>query len=388
MNLCSGQAPTTVTSMRCIEVRIPTRLASAEIASPMDEYPQHRHRRSSWYGIMSTVIVEITTADGVHGIGATHGGAAVRAIVDGHLAPLLIGQDICDLAATTERLRRATLPYGGVGLAAMAVSACDLAFWDAAGKRAETPVWQLLPRVLGGQSSLAACPSIRAYANGARLADYCAAGFDAVKVSLVAGPWDPDGQQINAETLRRARAQVGDDILLMADAWMGWNPAFLCHMAPHLQDHRVYWMEEPLPPSTPAVWGAGRLAIAPVRLATGEHCWSESEADALLHTDAVDVFQPDVQWCGGLSAAWRMWDTADRHGVTVVPHLSGQVWGLSLVAARPTASMVEWYDEPQSDDVGTLFYGCPQPHDGRLRPSGEPGFGITLNTSVVERWAA
>lgn len=69
----------TITGVRSIPLELPTLIAAAEIAAPMDRHAAYRHRRTSWYGSMSPVLVLIETSDGLTGIGMTHGGRATAA---------------------------------------------------------------------------------------------------------------------------------------------------------------------------------------------------------------------------------------------------------------------------------------------------------------------
>ncbi|WP_433136188.1 enolase C-terminal domain-like protein [Actinomadura nitritigenes] len=384
-------AETRITAVTALEVRVPSLIASAEISSPMDAHPAHRHRRSSWYGMMSQVLVSVTSSDGRTGIGCTNGGSASVAVIEDHLAALLVGTDPSDIEVLADLCTRATIPYGPGGIAAMAVSGIELALWDLAGKRAGEPVYRLLARALGGQDDPPTAAPIPAYASGNEPERFVDLGFEAVKMSMRAGPWDgADGVRVNAGVLSRARKALGSDRDLMVDAWMGWDLDYIAQMSPLLADHNVRWLEEPLPPTSLPDNAEARRLAAPTALATGEHCHRIDEFTALLDTAAVDILQPDVSWCGGLTAAWRVWDKAERQGVTVVPHLSGAVWGLHLVAARPGAQLAEWYVDTTSDqEPGTapsIFHGAPRPEAGALRPSDEPGFGVRIDPAAVERW--
>ncbi|GAA2008143.1 hypothetical protein JL107_15965 [Nakamurella flavida] len=378
-----------IDGVRVAALAVPTVLASAEITSPMDAVPAHRHRRSSWYGSMGEVLVEIS-AGPLRGIGMTHGGQAVAALLREHLGPLLVGTDPTDIAAQWDRLRRACYPYGTGGLAAMARSALDLALWDMRGHAEGVSVTALL----GGTGT-----EIPVYATGNRVAEFVAAGFPAVKIGMPRGPWDgPSAVEAVSRVLERARVEAGPEAALMADAWMGWTPAFVAEVAPALHAAGLTWLEEPLPPDhtgdLPAVVNA-----APVPIAGGEHLTHPHEFLALAAA-GVGIWQPDVMWCGGLTAALRLADLADRTPVAglgpsarsrLAPHLGAGPFSLPLVSARCPDHPAEWFVGTAQgaawDTAPTVLHGAAFPDAGRITPSSAAGFGITLDEEAVNRYA-
>ena len=69
-----------------------------------------------------------------------------------------------------------------------------------------------------------------------------------------------------------------------------------------------------------------RPAIKPVLLAGGEHEFTHYGFAELARAGALDIWQPDLAWCGGMTAARRIVAQAARSGVQVVPHRGGEVW--------------------------------------------------------------
>ncbi|WP_111766969.1 enolase C-terminal domain-like protein [Nakamurella deserti] len=374
-----------IDAVRVVALNVPTVLASADITSPMDAVPQHRHRRASWYGSMGEVLVEVA-AGSLRGVGMTHGGQAVTALIRTHLGPLLVGTDPTDVEAHWDRLRRACYPYGTGGLAAMARSALDLALWDIRGRAAGVPVTEWL----GGGTA-----PIPVYATGDRVAEFAAAGFTAVKIGMSYGPWDgPGAAAAVQDRLTRARGDAGPDLALMADAWMGWTPEFIAAVAPVMADVGLRWLEEPLPPDHPGMSAAaGHSGAVPV--ASGEHLVHPHEFSALAAA-GVRIWQPDVMWCGGLTAALQLADLAQRTPVAttggdehcrLVPHLGAGPFSLPLVAARCPDELAEWFvgSAPGAGwhTAPTVVRGAPTPDNGWITPSAAPGFGITIDEEAV-----
>lgn len=360
---------------------LPSRLAATEIAAPMDKFVEHRHRRGSWYGSMEPVVVKITAGKRT-GLGLTQGGRAVAALIDHHLGPLLHNKDATKISELWELCRRASYPYGTSGLASMARSALDLALWDLAGHREGAPIWELL----GGSQR-----TVEVYASGNDLEYLKSLGFTMIKIGLTAGPWDAEaGYAAVVDQVEAARRELGPERQLMVDAWMGWDPEFAAAIAPVLVQHNVSWLEEPLPPDCFAGLRSVADALGPVQLATGEHLYAVADFARLIEL-GVSILQPDLSWCGGLTAGLAIGELADSAGVEVAPHLGGLPWGLHLVSASSVCRRAEWYvgsqpGEPLSAEP-TVFEGQTYPESGLLTPSTEPGFGVGLNEDLLQRYA-
>ncbi len=129
----------------------------------------------------------------------------------------------------------------------------------------------------------------------------------------------------------------------MADAWMGWDLDYTIKFASVLADEGVLWLEEPLPPDATKSLAEARHALGRTKLATGEHGDSVDAFARLAATGGVDVLQPDVEWCGGLTAALRIAEIARNAGLELSPHLGGRVWGLHFIAASDVCRWAEWY---------------------------------------------
>src|SRR6201987_2312302 len=131
------------------------------------------------------VTLKIVTDDGVHGLGdATLNGRelAVKAYLDDHVIPCLLGRDPRNIEDTWQYLYRgAYWRRGPVTMAAIA--AVDVALWDIKGKLAQMPVYQLL----GGRSRAGAMGDSHAnrrdHAETVEAAGrYLAKGFKAIRV--------------------------------------------------------------------------------------------------------------------------------------------------------------------------------------------------------------
>src|SRR5262249_61768361 len=98
--------------------------------SPPPRAPQKRTHAAPADGI-ETLVVRITTDDGLTGLGNVMiGVAAARPIIERHLTPILVGADPFDRELLWETMFRSTLNYGRKGVAIAAISGVAIALWD------------------------------------------------------------------------------------------------------------------------------------------------------------------------------------------------------------------------------------------------------------------
>ena len=322
---------------------------------------------ADWRGWMGQIAVAIDTDDGLTGYGIGGGGKAGIHVIEAALRPLLLGSDATDVEGLWEAMYRATLPYGGKGLAIMAISGVDLALWDLRGKAADKPVAALL-----ADSPHAEVPAYRTGdANG--VDEAVAEGFGAVKIGGVRH-FDPAG---NADAivalLRGVRTQVGADIALMVDVWMNWiDKEAVLALCERLVELNLGWMEEPLPADDLDGY-AWLTARSPVPIAGGEHEFTARSFAELMERGCHAVYQPDICWCGGMTEMVEIYHLARVYGVSVCPHRGSEVWGLHAIAALDPQPLAE------SGRPWMEWVGGREIVRGRARWTGGAGFGVTLD---------
>jgi L-rhamnonate dehydratase len=126
-----------------------------------------------------------------------------------------------------------------------------------------------------------------------------------------------------------------------------------------------------------------------VMLSAGEHEATRHGFRLLLELGAVDLVQPDVGWCGGLTELLKISALADAHGAMVVPHGSS-VYSYHFVATRHNSPFAEFLMmHPEGTRVVPMFDPLlldePVPRAGRLAVSAldGAGFGVRLNPEQV-----
>ena len=357
-------------------------------------YPEYRHVAPSWRTHFWQIAVRVDTDAGITGWGYGGGGRASEHVVNGHFRELLLQRplgDVGDIESIWSDLYQASVPYGRKGIAVMALSGVDLALWDLLGRAEGVSVCQLL----GGQQRA----RVRAYASGSDLEWFAEQGFTATKTSIkpneatqgaVAGDGASGGDaseravEAAVSWAEKARQQLGAQASLMVDAYMSWTPALTVALAGALAQFGIYWLEDALPADDLIELAALRPQVKPALLAGGEHEFTQHGFDELARMGALDLWQPDVTWCGGLTATRRIVALAERTGVPVVLHRGGEVWGLHLIASgagvEDLAELVIGHRRARRD---ALWLGEPTVAAGHLELPPAAGFGVEPNPEYL-----
>ncbi|WP_370400582.1 L-rhamnonate dehydratase [Sulfitobacter sp. JB4-11] len=341
----------------------------------------------SGFRFLGWLIVEIECDDGTIGIGnAALAPHACKTTIDTYLKPLLIGTDPMDSEYIWQSMYRRTLPFGRKGIGMTAISAVDLAVWDAKGKILNQPVF----RLLGGRTK----PQLPVYAS--RLYSqpleslhreakaYADAGFSAVKLRFGWGPKDGlSGIAKNLDLVRTVREAVGDEVDIMADCYMGWSLEYAKRMLRQLAPFNLRWVEEPVISDDLAGY-AELKAMGLVAISGGEHEYTLTGFRQALDLGAFDIAQFDVNRVGGITAAKKIADLCEAHDVAVIPH-AGQMHNYHISMSSYAAPISEYFPKVPVEVGNELFWyifdGEPVAQDGCVQlDDTSPGFGLSLKT--------
>lgn len=312
-------------------------------------------------------------------------GAEHRArIVNETLALMLAGFKAARPSDPFELLTRATsvlaLQSGEPGPFAQAIAGIDLAIWDLAARRGDTPLWKLL----GGDGA-----TIKVYASGinpvgsrAMAEAALRRGHNALKLKI---GFDPDTDRANLKALRDL---IGDG-MLATDANQAWTAEQAIAMAPRLLEFRPAWLEEPIRADRPwSEWQALRRALD-VPLAAGENITSLDGFTQAVGDDVLTVLQPDIAKWGGLTRCAGIARDALAAGKRFCPHYLGGGIGL-LASAHLLAGVgggglleVDANDNPLRE----AFCGpVAEVVNGTITLGDEPGLGIEPDLAAIERY--
>ncbi len=355
-------------------------------------YPNYQHPLSAWRVHFWQIVVKVETDVGLVGLGWGGGGVAAVEVVNRHFRELLLDRPVNkveDIAAIWDALYKASTPYGRRGVAIMALSGLDLALWDLLAKAEGVPVYRLIH--LTGDKRDKNKEQVRAYATGNDPEWYVELEFTAHKFSH---RWTGSGAEADdadydvdyneaVTTAARARQIFGPEALLMVDSYMSWDEAVTQEMALRLADYNIYWFEDVLTPDHLAGQAALRQAVKPILIAGGEHEFTHYGFAEIARVGALDLWQPDITWCGGITAGLRIVDLARQAGVPVAPHRGGEVWGLHLIVATACDDLAEVLPGQRGAVVDQLWLDQPQPVNGYIAPPEAPGFGVTLNEALI-----
>ena len=337
------------------------------------------------FRFLGWLVVELELDDGTVGIGnAALAPHAVKTTIDTYLRPLLIGADPMDSEYLWQSMYRRTLPFGRKGIGMTAISAVDLAIWDAKGKVLRQPVFKLLggrtkPKVPVYASRLYAQPLDTLYDEAKAYADQ---GFGAVKLRFGWGPKDGvAGMQKNLDLVKTTREAVGDSVDIMADCYMGWTMEYARRMLRLLAPLNMRWVEEPVIADDLAGYAELR-ALGHVAIAGGEHEYTLHGFRQALDLRAFDIAQFDVNRVGGITAAKKISDLCEAHDVTVIPH-AGQMHNYHITMSSYAGPIAEYFPKVPVEVGNELFWyifdGEPVAKDGQIDLADDaPGFGLTL----------
>jgi L-rhamnonate dehydratase len=339
------------------------------------------------------LIVEIFTDAGHVGIGnAALAPRLTKDTIDLYLKPLLIGADPFDSEFLWQHMYRKTMAFGRKGIGMTAISAVDIALWDILGKASGQPVFKLLggrtKRRIPVYASRLYCQPLDQLADEA--AKYKKAGYRAMKLRFGWGPIDgAAGMQQNVDLVRTVRETVGDDVDIMADAYMGWTLDYARRMIPRLEPFRLRWLEEAVIPDD--LHGYASLkAMGRVPIAGGEHAFTLFEFRDLLDARALDYIQFDTNRVGGITQARKIAALAEAHSVPVVPH-AGQMHNYHVVMASFNSPIAEFFP-PVDVEIGNelfwyIFDGEPAAEHGSIDLRDDvPGLGLTIKEKELGRF--
>ena len=327
---------------------------------------------ADWRTQLGQIVVHIATDSALHGYGVGGGGAAGIHVIESVLRDFLIGKDARDVEQLHAGMCRHTCFYGRAGLTIMALSGVDLALWDLRGKAAGQPVARLLNKDVDLSRPL---PTYLTVFDEQETEAALNAGHQAVKLHVERFGAPPRVSAL-CDQVTKARDILGNQGELMIDAFAKWDVASALEVANAIQKQDVAWLEEPIPPDDYAGYRE-LVRKSPVPIAGGEHEYLAQGFQHLLDNRLHAVLQPDVNWCGGLTTLIDVYRRAQDANVRVCPHRGCEPYALHAIAALDRQPLAEsgraWF---------TCLDGAPAIENGHIRPSDEPGFGITVPADV------
>ena len=372
-----------------------------------------------------------TDADGgLHGTGECFFAPGLRQII-ADLSVLLHGEDPRNIEKLVEKMRWAASGAGSLGgVVWNAITGIEAALWDLKGKLFGLPVFQLLGgkfrdevriyldcHAAGALECLSTVlqPTIPSWSRPEKIAvsreaviagsaergrEMAALGYTALKFDLdlpgsafdsssgySLASRDIDWMHSLAVGIREA---VGPDIDLAFDAHWRYRPNEILQVAKLLEEVRLLWLEDPVPPHDLKSLAYIR-AHTSTPIGTGENLQLREGFWRLITDDLCDVITPDLQKAGGLAEGRKIADMCAAANKPVSPHMIGSPLALMtsahLSVSIPNFQVCEFHahDVPFFHDLvqgGTGGWFRP----GWVRPTDLPGFGVEIDDTTGRRW--
>jgi L-alanine-DL-glutamate epimerase-like enolase superfamily enzyme len=327
------------------------------------------------------LMVEVETKGGIIGMGYLFsfrpGLRTVAAALAETIIPRVIGKDATAVEGIWSELWRATVTYNRGGIVTMAMSALDIALWDAIGKRAGLPLHRLWGHVRS---------KIPTYGSGcfrgsggdgmiAKALHYRDLGYRAIKMQMA----HTDDMRGDVDNVRRMREALGPDVAIMIDVNQGWTADTAIVMGRKIEPYDVYWLEEPVPADD--FKGYMRVAEAlPIRIVGGETHFTRFDLRPFFENPKIPILQPDPMR-GGFTELRKIAVLADTWGLTIAPHLFPEL-NVQLLASIPNGVWIE--DMGLSED---LFVDPVPVVDGMITAPERPGHGLSFKAEILRECA-
>jgi L-alanine-DL-glutamate epimerase-like enolase superfamily enzyme len=310
------------------------------------------------------------------------------------VAPFFAGKDARDLESLIHGVYLASSNYKWQGLPFwVPVASVELAILDLLGRTAGKPLGDLF-----GGATRRDVAVYRASGNRGNTPEAEVAylqqlvqdtGARAIKFRLGARMrFDDASTRRDLALIPLTRKTFGDGMTIYADANGSYDVPASLRIARVMQDHRLAFLEEPVPfdyyDETKTIADALALPVA-----GGEQESSMRRFRWMIEHRGVDVVQPDIFYFGGFVRSVRVARMAAAGGMECTPHMSGGGLGFLYVAhfasCVPNAGPFQEFkgtdaSSPVSSDTSPLTSV-----NGILKVPTGPGLGVTIDPAFLAR---
>jgi len=353
---------------------IQARVHEIPVTIPLLDKPIERRR---------FVSCQILTDDGVEGFGLTGQFLpfSIREALIKHFLPLLKGVDIRDTEAVHAKVWKGLNPRSQTGVISHALSALDIAMWDACGKTSGRTIAQML----GGFSDQAPTYvtfgfpdyTLEELVAAARL--QVDLGVERLKmvVGVHSKGWAEDARRVHA-----VREAIGVDRELAIDANYMFSPLEAFLLCREIADANITWFEEPLHTNDPRALADLRSRVS-IPLSAGQmdgHRWRFRE---FIDAGSVDILQPNVCYSGGFTESRKVGHLAQAFNLPIANGGGWPHFNMHLIAGLMNGWRVEFHLGMQQ--VGErIFPDAPKPKDNTIAIPEAPGLGMTVDTDFLD----
>jgi len=321
---------------------------------------------------------------------------AVRTIIEDGYAPLLVGRDALDVESCWYQMLDRVWWYGPQGIAAFAMSAVDMALWDLKGRLLGVPLCQLIGGRL--QDQVKAMASIHLDMGDldwsvAEFASFREEGYRIVKGGWGRKPpavFGRDGPR-DFDLARRIREVIGSEIDLVLDVLggrVGWDTHTAIARVRALEEFRLLWIEEPLPPQDYRAHALLRSQIS-TRIGTGEQEWNVDGYRRLIEGGGVDVVQLDPGRAQGITGCIKAIQLIEAANLRFSAHTWSSALNSAASVALLAASRSGWCMDFKPHESPMQHELVEDPwiqHEGMIAVRPSPGLGVSVREAAVEKY--
>jgi galactonate dehydratase len=343
------------------------------------------------------IFVRIDTDEGLYGIGEAtteYFTKAVEAAIVDDIKPVLIGQDPTRIEYIWQLMQRLLWWRGGV-VQTSAMSGIDHALWDITGKAYGQPVYKLLGGAVRDRVQLYPRPDLGLGSFEAEMANMKEEGFTACKGGGVQMGLERQSPKYNvqraeqlAESVHKTREIAGPDMELMLDMGGIMPRPMAAKFLQLIEPDNMLFVEEVVNADTPRDLKQMREAFPSIAMASGERINTRWGFREWLEVGAVDIIQPDISHCGGISEMMKIANMAEVYNVRVAPHGPygpvNKAAGVHAAAAMPNFLILEhcrmppWYDDVQTQGLTIK--------NGYAELPTAPGLGVDLDWDLLDKY--
>ena len=363
------------------------------------------------------ILCRIHTDEGIYGDGEAAlaygiaSPAAAGMIRD--LATLIIGMDPLDNEVIWDKLYKSTFwGQNGGPVVFAGISALDIALWDIKGKAFNVPVYKLL----GGKRR----DNLRTYASQLQfgwsdhaetlttLDEYrevskkaVAEGYDAIKIDFFTYAPE-DGRRYTDEDCTRllspklvevvesrvaaVREAIGPNVDIIMENHSRPDAQSAVQLGRAVQKYNIFYFEEPNTPNPKtAKFISSKLSMP---IAHGERVYSRWQYAPFFEDQSIQVIQPDLGNCGGLTEGKKICDMAYVYDLSVQAHVCASplstAAALHLEAVIPNFVIHEHHVFNLHEYNRELCTVDLQPVNGRFKVPEEPGLGAEISPWAME----
>ncbi len=350
-------------------------------------------------GSQDTAVILVHTDEGITGIGEVDSSPeVVKAIVEtpaSHdqcrgLKEILVGENPLNVEYLWYKMYYYSYYYTRRSVGIHAMSGIDIALWDIAGKKLGVSV----SRLIGGRfrEKIPAYCSVLMPGTKQEIDELVAHHKADCNYKGYKFGWGALGEseEKDVQLVKWCREAVGPENKLMIDIGMRWTDyKYALRVSKEYEKEKIYWLEEPFVPDRTDDFG--RLADnINISLASGEEFGTMFEFKEMLDNGKVDIVQPDMSRCGGITMAKKIADMAQLRGKKLIPHAfkTGILIGatLQLIAAIPNADILEYCAQETVLSKNLVKHHFQLDKDGYVHIPDLPGIGVELNMYVLNKY--